>query len=145
MQWHNRSVLVTGGCGFIGSHLCEALARAGARVTVFARYTSHGHIGGLATIDPALRSRINLIFGDLRDSSAVDAAIAGSDVVFHLAAHIGIPYSYVHPLDVVQVNVLGTAHVLEACRRHGVSKAVLFSTSEVYGTARYAPIDEEHP
>jgi NAD dependent epimerase/dehydratase len=143
--WKGRKVLVTGGAGFIGSHLSERLVRSGAEVTVFTRYTSRGIGGAFEDLPTDVRASITVVMGDLRDSSGVDAAVAGRDVVFHLAAHIGIPYSYVHPLDVVQVNVLGTAHVLEACRRHGVSRLVCFSTSEVYGTAQYAPIDELHP
>lgn len=143
--WRARKVLVTGGAGFIGSHLCERLWREGAQVTVFTRYTSRGPGGAVDDLPAEARKAIRIVSGDLRDSSGVDAAIAGKEVVFHLAAHIGIPYSYVHPLDVVQVNALGTTHVLEACRRHNVMRAVLFSTSEVYGTAQYAPIDELHP
>jgi dTDP-glucose 4,6-dehydratase len=145
MLWTDRRVLVIGGAGFIGSHLSEALVDAGAEVTVFTRYTSHGHFGGLAYVPSETQNRIRMIFGDLRDLSAVETAVEGQETVFHLAAHIGIPYSYVHPLDVVQVNVIGTAHVLEGCRRARPEKVVLFSTSEVYGTAQYAPIDEAHP
>ncbi|MBX3568078.1 MAG: GDP-mannose 4,6-dehydratase [Rhizobiaceae bacterium] len=143
--WNGSRVLVTGGAGFIGSHLSEALVAAGASVTVFTRYASRGIGGAVDFMDPALRGSIRFIMGDLKDPSAVDAAVEGNDVVFHLAAHIGIPYSYVHPVDVVQTNVNGTLNVLEACRRHAVSKLVVFSTSEVYGTALKVPIDEDHP
>lgn len=145
MFWSGKQVVVTGGAGFIGSHLCEALVAAGAAVTVFTRYSSNGIQGALRDLPAATFDGLRIIAGDLRDASGVDAAVAGADVVFHLAAHIGIPYSYVHPNDVVQVNVNGTAHVLEACRRHGVAKLVAFSTSEIYGTAQYIPIDEAHP
>lgn len=145
MDWRHKKVLVTGGAGFIGSHLSEALVAAGASVTVFARYTANGLGAAFLDIPKPVRDEIEVIAGDLRDSSAILDAVAGKDVVFHLAAHIGIPYSYVHPLDVAQVNVMGTAHVLEAARRSGTGRVVLFSTSEVYGTAQYAPIDEEHP
>lgn len=143
--WTGRKVLVTGGAGFIGSHLTEALVARGARVTVFTRYSSRGVGGAVKDLDGPTRDALRIIMGDLKDPAGVDAAVAGQEVVFHLAAHIGIPYSYVHPLDVMQTNATGTAHVLEACRRHGVGKLVAFSTSEVYGSALYAPIDEAHP
>ena len=143
--WGGRKVLVTGGAGFIGSHLCEALLARGAEVSVFTRYSSRGVAGALDDLPKPAREALRITMGDLKDPSAVDAAIQGQEVVFHLAAHIGIPYSYVHPLDVMQTNAIGTAHVLEACRRHGVAKLVAFSTSEVYGSALYAPIDEAHP
>lgn len=143
--WTSKRVLVTGGAGFIGSFLSEALVRAGADVTVFTRYSSRGVGGATNDMDPALRDQIRFIMGDLKDPAGVAAAAKGMDVIFHLGAHIGIPYSYVHPVDVVQTNVMGTTNVLEAIRLHDVEKAVLFSTSEVYGTALYAPIDEDHP
>ncbi len=145
MHWQGKHVLVTGGAGFIGSHLCERLLDAGAKVTVFTRYSSNGIQGALLDVPETAFSQLNIIAGDLRDASGVEAAVSGQDVVFHLAAHIGIPYSYVHPNDVVQVNVNGTVNVLEACRRAKTGKIVLFSTSETYGTAQYTPIDENHP
>lgn len=145
ITWNRRKVLVTGGAGFIGSHLVEALLGRGAEVTVFTRYSSRGVAGALDDLAPPARAALRVILGDLKDPAGVDAAVAGQEVVFHLAAHIGIPYSYVHPLDVMQTNATGTAHVLEACRRHGVGKLVAYSTSEVYGSALYAPIDEAHP
>lgn len=143
--WRGKRVLVTGGAGFIGSHLCEALLGRGAEVSVFTRYSSRGVAGALDDLPRAARESLRITMGDLKDPAGVDAAVAGQEVVFHLAAHIGIPYSYVHPLDVMQTNATGTAHVLEACRRHGVARLVTFSTSEVYGSALYAPIDEKHP
>ncbi|MEM9910493.1 MAG: GDP-mannose 4,6-dehydratase [Pseudomonadota bacterium] len=143
--WHGNKVLVTGGAGFIGSFLSEALVRAGAEVVVFTRYSSRGVGGAADFMDPALRSQIQFIMGDLKDPAGVAAAAQGCDTVFHLGAHIGIPYSYVHPVDVIQTNAMGTTHVLEASRAVGARKVVLFSTSEVYGSACYAPIDEEHP
>jgi dTDP-glucose 4,6-dehydratase len=145
ITWNGRKVLVTGGAGFIGSHLVEALLARGAEVTVFTRYSSRGVAGALEDLAPDARVALRIVMGDLKDPAGVDAAVAGHEVVFHLAAHIGIPYSYVHPLDVMQTNATGTAHVLEACRRHGVRKLVAYSTSEVYGSALYAPIDEAHP
>lgn len=143
--WKGKRVLVTGGAGFIGSFLSEALARAGADVVVFTRYSSRGLGGTVGHMEESLRARMRFIMGDLKDPAGVAAAAAGCDVIFHLAAHIGIPYSYVHPVDVVQTNVMGTTNVLEAARAVGASKVVLFSTSEVYGTALYSPIDEDHP
>lgn len=143
--WTGKKVLVTGGAGFIGSFLSEALTRAGAEVRVFTRYSSRGVGGAVNFMDPALRNQIEFVMGDLKDPSGVAAAAQGCDTIFHLGAHIGIPYSYVHPVDVIQTNVLGTTHVLEAARAAGSRKVVLFSTSEVYGTALYAPIDEDHP
>jgi dTDP-glucose 4,6-dehydratase len=145
IPWNGRKVLVTGGAGFIGSHLVEALLARGAEVTVFTRYSSRGVAGALDDLPADRRVALRIVMGDLKDPAGVDAAVAGHEVVFHLAAHIGIPYSYVHPLDVMQTNATGTAHVLEACRRHGVQKLVAYSTSEVYGSALYAPIDEAHP
>ncbi len=143
--WTGKKVLVTGGAGFIGSHLCEALLMRGAEVSIFTRYSSRGVAGAIDDLPKPARAALRITMGDLKDPAGVDAAIVGQEVVFHLAAHIGIPYSYVHPLDVMQTNATGTAHVLEACRRHGVAKLVAFSTSEVYGSAIYAPIDEAHP
>lgn len=143
--WNGKRVLVTGGAGFIGSFLSEALVRAGAEVVVYTRYSSRGLGGTVSDMDAALRARMRFIMGDLKDPAGVMAAAADCDVIFHLAAHIGIPYSYVHPVDVVQTNVMGTTNVLEAARASGASKVVLFSTSEVYGTAQYSPIDEDHP
>ncbi len=143
--WQGKNVLVTGGAGFIGSHLSEALVSAGANVTVFTRYSSRGVGGGASFMEAKAREAVRFIMGDLKDPSGIDAAVKGSHIVFHLAAHIGIPYSYVHPVDVVQTNVMGTTNVLEACRRHGVERVVPFSTSEVYGTALRVPIDEDHP
>lgn len=143
--WNNRKVLVTGGAGFIGSFLSEALVRAGAEVVVFTRYSSRGIGGAVDFTEPSLRAQMRFIMGDLKDPAGVAAAARDCDTIFHLGAHIGIPYSYVHPVDVIQTNVMGTTNVLEAARASGAQKVVLFSTSEVYGTARYAPIDEDHP
>jgi dTDP-glucose 4,6-dehydratase len=140
-----RRVLVTGSAGFIGSHLTEALLAVGADVTAFIRYNSRGDIGSLRQIPQPALERLTVVSGDLKDPSAVVQAVKDMDVVFHLGALIGIPYSYVHPMDYVQTNMVGTANLLEACRHAKVSRIVQFSTSEVYGTARYAPIDEEHP
>jgi dTDP-glucose 4,6-dehydratase len=145
MRVEGVAVLVTGAGGFIGSHLVEALVRRGAKVRAFVRYTSSGGIGRLAELPDDVRSEVETVLGDLRDGDAVRRAVSGCDVVLHLGALIAIPYSYVHPLEYVQVNVVGTANLLCACRDLEVSRLVHTSTSEVYGTARYVPIDEDHP
>lgn len=145
MGWANRRVLVTGAGGFIGSHLVERLLAEGAKVRAFVHYNSRNHWGHLEELLPHQRQDVEIISGDLRDSGRVDEAVAGVDVVFHLGALIAIPYSYVAPQDVVMTNVLGTLNVLESARRHGTGRVVQTSTSEVYGTAQYVPIDEQHP
>jgi NAD dependent epimerase/dehydratase len=145
MSWNGKKVLVTGAAGFIGSHLTERLVRDGASVTVFIRYNSRADDGLLKQLPAEIRKSIQIVFGDLRDSDAVQRAVNGNAVVFHLAALIGIPYSYVHPLDYVQTNVVGTTNVLIAARLANVERLVHTSTSETYGTAIYVPIDEKHP
>lgn len=138
------TVLVTGAGGFIGSHLVEGLLERGRRVRALVRYSSTGHAGFLAQIPAALRGRLEVRLGDVRDARCVREASAGCSRVYHLAALIGIPYSYVAPDSYVAVNVQGTLNVLEAAREHGC-RVVVTSTSEVYGTAQYVPIDERHP
>ncbi len=137
-------VLVTGGGGFIGSELVRRLDELGANVRVFLRYTSRAELGLLKFLPTAARDSMDLVFGDLRDPDAVGKAVEGVNIVFHLGALISIPYSYIHPVEVVQSNVIGTLNILQACRRYG-PKLVHTSTSEVYGTARRVPIDEGHP
>ena len=144
MNLKNQTVLVTGGGGFIGSRLCERLVQSDANVRAFVRYTSRAEIGLLRFLEPDILKKIEIIRGDLRDFSAVEQASRGVDIVFHLGALISIPYSYVHPVETVQTNVLGTLNILEACRKSG-AKLVHTSTSEVYGTALRVPIDEDHP
>ena len=144
MNLRNQTVLVTGGGGFIGSRLCERLVQSGATVRAFVRYTSRAEIGLLRFLEPDILKKVEIIRGDLRDFSAVEQASRGVDIVFHLGALISIPYSYVHPVETVQTNVLGTLNILEACRKSG-AKLVHTSTSEVYGTALRVPIDEDHP
>ena len=144
MNLKNQTVLVTGGGGFIGSRLCERLVQSGATVRAFVRYTSRAEIGLLRFLEPDILKKVEIIRGDLRDFSAVEQASRGVDIVFHLGALISIPYSYVHPVETVQTNVLGTLNILEACRKSG-AKLVHTSTSEVYGTALRVPIDEDHP
>jgi dTDP-glucose 4,6-dehydratase len=145
MTWQGQRTVVTGAGGFIGSHLVEELVREGANVTAFIRYNSRGDAGNLRYADPELRRAVTHYYGELRDPQAVRTAMEGADAVFHLGALIGIPYSYAHPHDVVQTNVLGTLNVLSAARELGTPRVVHTSTSEVYGTALYAPIDEKHP
>jgi NAD dependent epimerase/dehydratase len=145
MNWEGKKVMVTGAGGFIGSHLVEALVQRGADVRAFVHYNSRGDIGLLRYADPAIRKSLDVYFGEIKDPDSVRRAMGGIDVVFHLAALIGIPYSYVHPYDVVQTNVLGTMHVLLAARDLGIERVVQTSTSEVYVSARYVPIDEKHP
>jgi len=138
-------VLVTGAGGFIGSHLVERLLADGARVRAFVRYTARSDIGYLRLLPPPVRSQIEFIFGDLRDEHAVAEAMRGQEVVFHLGALIAIPYSYVHPREVVATNIIGTLNVLMAAKDQKPARILHTSTSEVYGTALHVPIDESHP
>lgn len=138
-------VLVTGAGGFIGSHLVERLVQMGLEVRAFVRYTSRPQAGFLDISSREVRSAIEFVRGDLRDSHAVREAVRGMDLVFHLGALIGIPYSYVHPRETIETNVTGTLNVLMAARETSITRVVHTSSSEVYGTARYVPIDEEHP
>jgi NAD dependent epimerase/dehydratase len=145
MAWQGRRVLVTGAGGFIGSHLVEALVKAGARVRAMLHYDARPHRGNLEYADPDLVRQAEIISGDVIDPHFVYRACQDREVVFHLAALIAIPYSYVAPSAYVQANVVGTLNVLEACRLLQVPRLVHTSTSECYGTARYTPIDEAHP
>jgi NAD dependent epimerase/dehydratase len=141
-RWAGTRVTVTGGEGFIGSTLVERLVREGASVTALTLYDPLGRKGWL---DPEVVPDVRVMPGDVRDAERVHESVAGSEVVFHLAALIGIPYSYVAPDSYVQVNVQGTQNVAHACRRAGVARMVHTSTSETYGTARTVPIAEDHP
>jgi NAD dependent epimerase/dehydratase len=143
-SWSGRQVLITGAGGFIGSHLAELLARAGANVRAFVRYTSRGDHGWLEDADPEAAKAIEVFRGDLANPEAVTNAMRGCEVVFHLGALIPIPYSYRHPREFVTTNVEGTLNVLEAARRAEPARIVHTSTSEVYGTAQTVPIDERH-
>ena len=143
-QLYGSRVFVTGAAGFIGSALVQHLHSSGARVRAFVRYTSRGDTGLLKFLPEDVRDAVELVFGDLRDHAAVEQAARDMDIVFHLGALISIPYSYVHPVETVQSNVIGTLNVLEACRKLG-PRLVHTSTSEVYGTALSVPIDENHP
>jgi NAD dependent epimerase/dehydratase len=137
--------LITGASGFIGSHVTELLLREGHQVRALARYNGRGDIGHLRQLPQDLRAGLEVRLGDVTDPFLVRELVAGCDIVLHLAALIGIPYSYIAPASYLAVNAGGTLNVLEACRRAGTSRLVVTSTSEVYGTALYAPIDEAHP
>lgn len=143
--WDNKKVLVTGASGFIGSHLVEKLVDLGASVTAFVRYTSMGFIGMLEEIPREKLKNVELYLGDLRDPFAVRNAVKNKDAVFHLGAIISVPYSYVHPREVIEVNILGTLNILESAKDYKIPNIVIVSTSEVFGTALYTPIDEIHP
>jgi dTDP-glucose 4,6-dehydratase len=142
-HWSRRTVLVTGAGGFIGSHLAERMASLGARTRAFVRYSSTGSAGWLDR--SSLRDEIEVFRGDITDPGSVSKAMDGVDVVFHLAALIGIPYSYDAPRQYVRTNVEGTLNVLQGALAEEVERVVHTSTSEVYGTPRYMPIDEGHP
>ena len=145
MSWSNRRVLITGADGFIGSHLTEALVQAGARVRAFCLYNSQGSLGCLDESGADVRSAVDVRLGDVRDARFVERCCEDIDVVFHLAALIAIPYSYVAPESFFDTNVRGTLNVLEAVRRAGCARLVHTSTSEVYGTPDTVPITEAHP
>lgn len=137
--------LVTGAGGFIASHLVEELCREGAEVRALVRYTSHGSRGWLDDIDSSYRAQIEVVYGDVRDPDQMRDVVEGCDTVFNLAALVGIPYSYVSPRQNLETNAMGTLNLLEACRAVNVGRFVHTSTSEVYGSAQYVPIDEGHP
>src|SRR5215831_9134215 len=145
MTYHGAKILVTGADGFIGSHLTEALVSAGADVTALAQYNSFDSHGWLDDLPELIRGKANLVRGDIRDAAFVNRLVPGHEFVFHLAALIAIPYSYIAPQSYVETNVLGTLNVLEAARQHGTERVVHTSTSEVYGSAVTVPIDEAHP
>jgi NAD dependent epimerase/dehydratase len=137
--------LLTGSEGFIGSHLAEQLVRSGREVRALVQYNSTGSIGWLSDLDKQVLSSIEIVHGDVRDPEHTRALALGCDEIFHLAALIAIPYSYVAPRSYFETNAMGTLNVLEAAKQSGASRVLVTSTSEVYGTAQYAPIDEKHP
>ncbi|UCE51519.1 MAG: GDP-mannose 4,6-dehydratase [Desulfobacterales bacterium] len=143
MNWKGKKVVVTGAGGFIGSHLSERLVELGASVRALVHYNALGTWGWLDQSD--FRNDIEVIAGDVRDHDSVTEALKGMEYIFHLAALIAIPYSYHAPLSYIRTNVEGTLNVLQAARDMGAHRIVHTSTSEVYGTARYVPIDENHP
>jgi dTDP-glucose 4,6-dehydratase len=138
-----RKILITGSAGFIGSHLTELLVREGYNVKAFVRYNSKNNWGWLESSD--IKNDIEIISGDIRDYDSVYNALQGSDAVFHLAALIGIPYSYISPKAYIETNITGTYNVLQSSRELGLDQVLVTSTSETYGTAQYVPIDENHP
>jgi len=145
MELKNKKVLVTGADGFIGSHLVESLLDEGCEVRAFVLYNSFSSWGWLDTLPPEKLKNIDIFSGDIRDPNGVRTALKDIDVVFHLAALIGIPYSYHSPDNYVDTNVKGTLNILQSSRDFELEKILVTSTSEVYGTAQYAPIDEKHP
>ena len=139
-------ILITGAGGFIGSHLTEELVGQGEEVRAFVRYNSRDERGLLEDLPKEIQNQIEVVPGDLKDPDGVKKALKGCSKVFHLGALIAIPYSYIHPFDFIQTNVVGLAHLLNACLEEGTMERVIHtSTSEVYGTAQYIPIDEKHP
>ncbi|MEN4017085.1 MAG: NAD-dependent 4,6-dehydratase LegB [Methanobacterium sp.] len=145
MKLKKKKVLITGAGGFIGSHLTEYLIDLGADVKAFVRYNSRNDWGMLESLPKEKIDLIEVINGDLRDSDAIRYATRDVSVIFHLGSLIAIPYSYIHPRETVETNVMGTLNVLTAAKDLNVDKVVHTSTSEVYGTAKYVPIDEDHP
>ena len=140
-----KNVLVTGADGFIGSHLTELLVRSGYKVKAFAYYNSFGTYGWLDALPEDIKKEIEIFYGDIRDPNGVREAVKHVDGIFHLAALIAIPFSYHSPDSYVDTNIKGTLNVLQAARAEETSKILITSTSEVYGTAQYVPIDEKHP
>ena len=136
-------ILVTGACGFIGSHLCEMLVKKGCKVIGFDRYNSTNDWGWLDQSE--VRDDVEVILGDIRDYDSVNRAVSKCDDIFHLAALIGIPYSYVSPLAYIKTNIEGTYNVLESARNNCIDQVLITSTSEVYGSAQTVPINENHP
>ena len=145
MNLINQRILVTGAGGFIGSHLVEELVKLGADVQAFVHYNSRNDWGNIERLPNEIKKEIEVVSGDIIDSLCVRKAVQGCGIVFHLAALIGIPYSYMAPGSYVKTNIIGTLNVLNAALESGVQKVINTSTSEIYGTALYMPIDEKHP
>lgn len=143
MKLNNKKILLTGASGFIGSHLTEKLVEMGFEVKAFVKYNFQNDWGWLE--HSKIKDEIEIYTGDIRDYDAVYDAASDVDVIFHLAALIGIPYSYVSPLAYIKTNVEGTYNVLQSARQHNMDRVIVTSTSETYGSAQYVPIDEEHP
>jgi len=145
MSQNRKKILVTGADGFIGSHLTEELVRQGYDVRAFIFYNSFNSWGWLDHSEPEIRKSLDVFAGDIRDPHVVKRAMMGCDIVFHLAALIAIPFSYVSPDSYVETNIKGTLNLLQTARELGIEQLIHTSTSEVYGTARFVPITEEHP
>src|SRR5215470_5546939 len=144
-QWPALRVLLTGAGGFIRSHLAERLVRADARVRAFVHYNSRNDRGLLEYLGDDVQAALEVVLGNLTDATTVRRAVVDCQIVFHLGALIAIPYSYQAPRHFIDTNVIGTLNVLQACLEEGVLKVVHTSTSETYGSARYTPMDEQHP
>ena len=138
-------ILVTGADGFIGSHLCEKLVKQGHDVKAFVYYNSFNSYGWIDFVDKKIKDKLKIFSGDIRDENLVRKAAKGSEIIIHLAALIGIPYSYNSPKSYIETNVQGTLNILQSAKDYGIKKVIHTSTSEVYGTAKYIPIDENHP
>lgn len=145
MNWKNKKILVTGAGGFIGSHLTERLVELGADVSALVRYNSRNDWGMIELFPDETKEKINVITGDIRDGDAMRWAAKDMVIIFHLAALIPIPYSYIHPRETIETNVIGTLNLLLAAKENNVERIIHTSTSETYGTAQYVPIDEKHP
>ncbi len=145
MELTNKKVLITGADGFIGSHLTEALLNTGCEVKAFCYYNSFNSWGWIDTFPKEKIERLTIFTGDVRDPNGVREAMKGCDIVFHLAALIAIPYSYHSPDSYVDTNIKGTLNIVQAAKDLGIERVLVTSTSEVYGTALYVPIDEKHP
>lgn len=144
MKWERKTVLVTGAGGFIGSHLVEKLFELKAKVKCFVKYNSRNNWGNLDKLPNYIIDNIEIIVGDINNPESIRKAIKGVDIVFHLASLIAVPYSYINPREVFETNVIGTYNVASAALEGEVEKFVHTSSSEVYGTGRYIPIDEKH-
>jgi dTDP-glucose 4,6-dehydratase len=145
VNWKKAKVLVTGANGFIGSHLTEHLINLGAKITVLLEYNPNNYLGHLKFLQKNMLSEMEQILGDIRDPELIKKIVKGKDTIFHLGALVSIPYSFINPREVFEVNAEGTLNILLAARDQEVNKIVTTSTSEVYGTALYTPIDENHP
>ncbi len=145
MDWTKKKVLVTGAGGFIGSHLVEKLVKLGVDVRALVRYNSRNDYGLIEILPNKIKTKITVVTGDLRDPETIREVVKDRDIIFHLGALIDIPYSYVHPREVVQTNIMGTLNILTAAKDMNIERIIHTSTSEVYGTAQYSPIDEKHP
>ena len=145
MDLKGKKILVTGGGGFIGSHLTETLVKSGSQVRAFLHYNSRNDNGFIKEFSSEIRENVDIFYGDIRELATVRQAIRDMDVVFNLAALVGIPYSFKNPQEVVGTNTIGTLNVLIAAKDEGIEKVIQTSTSEVYGSAAYVPIDEKHP
>lgn len=145
MDWKNKTVLITGAEGFIGSHLTERLLSLGTKVKAFVMYNSFNKWGWIDTFKSREKNKLNVICGDIREADLLKSALKDVDIVFHLAALIAIPYSYTSPSSYIKTNIEGTLNLLQTAQDFKVEKIIHTSTSEVYGTAQYVPIDEKHP